>query len=618
MNKENKVTSTTKDEDEDEETIIDLSKYTTIEACHWLLYSLNSIAFSHLAYTIPFCTYAMSWYKAVPIQAILILQSPYPRNIFPPIAAAMSYDTELCKNMMEGREMPPTVQVLANDLYINGGMEKEDTIAIIKNGWALVEKGILLVNEAVFHTYNREESYIEAAKQCSVLIRLLQETEKYGKRTVNIYAFGEVGEKVGSNLCSWYKSSILTLTKRKVTHPAGVARRFSDLNDPNCHMGTPSFSKSLVKCLRNHVAFMHTMSKNSEKEIKYRQQQDTLDAIEKHFLTIEPSLQKFHDLQKQVMEAEITGKEHKALIEKLRLATDDLATRFRITNSIVNNYQARSGSVSNNVSKSAPSMKSQAPSESLLQQHTGQELSPAVPIAVVPMKIKPIKGKRDIGSPKINSTPVDTSSFTEITSPPSVTSVNTATSGLTQSSQLKIKPKKPFITPIKNKTTSTTTTPSKLASTVSESVKSTPDTKEKHKADNEERDTLSPLANKFKAKMKMPQPKSKDSGKKSTIEKSSSQANSMSLTEEHRHALSCVEAVVEAHKGTLDEDDEQYLEDIQNDMKAKTIYNNIVQRLVDSINEDIDTIPDFDFIKWITDASTPCATFNTCKEEFNF
>lgn len=585
-------------EDEDE-TIIDLSKHSVSEACHWLIDSLGLLKFMHLAYTIPFCNYVLTWPKAVPLEAILILQSPYPRNIFPPVAAAMSYDTELCKKMMENREMPPTIQVLVNDLYINGGMNKEDSIAILKNGWALVEKGILMVNEAVFYTHNRDESYIEAAKQCAVIIRLLRETERYGKRVVDVYAFGEVGEKVGSNLCSWYKSSTVRLTKRKVGHPAGVARRFDNLDDPNCHMNTPSFSKSLVKCFRNHVAFMHTMAKKpvAEQEIKYQRQQDILRSIYDTFPKHEQSLITFRDLNRQAMETPQSAPEHKEILRKLDSAVDELATRFRITASIVNNLQVTSGSISSNVSKAGPSsMKQEAPSISLLSQHTGQEHSPASAISSTGnLKIKPAK-------PRKVSTPADESSFSVISEPQSVTSVNN------EGSQLKIKPAKSRnITPLKNVTKQTTSQ--------SDSVQRNTSSQKNISMDDEEVDTLSPLANKFANKMRIPQPK----GKQNTSSSSNNKMhNSKALSPEHIQVLSCVAAVVESHKSDLDEDDRQALDNIQNDIMAKTIYNGIVERLIPDIDKDISDIPGFNFINWAMDATKPSATFEKCKEEFYF
>ena len=85
-----------------DEGIEDLSSWSTTESCAWLLHLLEFQNFLDNPYAVPYSNYVMSWPRAVPIVAIIIGQSPYPNNIFPETAAAMSFDKELvrsCKNI---------------------------------------------------------------------------------------------------------------------------------------------------------------------------------------------------------------------------------------------------------------------------------------------------------------------------------------------------------------------------------------------------------------------------------------------------------------------------------------------------------------------------------------
>lgn len=577
---------------------IDLSSLSISEACLWLLTSLGVDNFEDYAYTIPFSSYIMTWQRAVPLDSILILQSPYPNNIFPEIAAAMSYDTELCKKLMKGRELPPTVQVLANDLYINAGMEKEDSIAILKNGWALVDKGILIFNEAVFHMYDKEEAYIESIKQCSVIIRMLQETEKYGKRTVNVFAFGESGERVGSNLCSWFKSPVVTLTKRKVTHPAGIARRFNDLDDPNCHMDTPSFSKALAKVFSNHVAFMHTMGKKSEQDLRSLRLENTLNSLREQFPLLGETVSDF--ISKQQKLSEMTDeKEYKEVLASIIDAGDILASRLRIASSVVNNTQSHGSSAVGNVSRNAPSMRTDKPSDSLLSEHVGRDSTPASAIPDVPFKVK---SKKRTGSASVKS-----ESFTNVSPPPSVSSVVSETpspSSGPPAIKFKTKTKTRNATPLKNVVNK-------------DPVPDVPSTTDAVKDDSESNDIVSPLTRKFAKKAIVPKSKSKISVSK---DNSDDIFTDTKLSDKQIKILSSIEAIVEMNKPGASDDVDCItdFDNISNDIKSKTAYNFITQRLVKAINEDIKNIPGFDINKWLSGTTDTCATFEQCKEDFDF
>jgi hypothetical protein len=572
-------------------TEIDLSSLSIGEACMWLLTALGVDRFDNYAYTIPFSSYVMTWPRAVPLDTILILQSPYPNNIFPPIAAAMSFDSDLCRKEMRGRELPPTVQVLANDLYINAGMEKEDSISILKNGWALIDKGILMFNEAAFNMYDKEEAYIESIKQCAVIIRLLQETERYGKRTVNIFAFGESGERVGSNLCSWFKSPIVRLTKRKVTHPAGIARRFDNLDDPDCHMATASFSKALAKVFSNHVAFMHTMGKKSEQDLRTVRLDNTFTSLREHFPKLGDTVIEFTTLQQKFSEMDKDDKEYKDTLAKIVEAGDILASRLRIATSIVSQAQSYGSSVAGNVARSAPSMKTDRPTESLLSGHVGRDPTPASALPDAPFVVRSKK--------RVPSASVKTESFTNVSPPPSISSV--ISDSPTPSSAV------PAIK-FKTKSKSRNTTPLKqvVSKDIPEPVKEV-----------EHEDVLSPLTKKFSKKVTVPKSKNKIIDAE---EKDEDVFNDSILTDKQLRILSSIQGIVEINKPNAVDDDDCItdFDNISNDIKFKRAYNFITQDFLKAINQDIKTIPNFDINKWLSGTTDTCATFEMCKEKFEF
>jgi hypothetical protein len=572
-------------------TEIDLSSLSIGEACMWLLTALDVDRFDNYAYTIPFSSYVMTWPRAVPLDTILILQSPYPNNIFPPIAAAMSFDSDLCRKEMRGRELPPTVQVLANDLYINAGMEKEDSISILKNGWALIDKGILMFNEAAFNMYDKEEAYIESIKQCAVIIRLLQETERYGKRTVNIFAFGESGERVGSNLCSWFKSPIVRLTKRKVTHPAGIARRFDNLDDPDCHMATASFSKALAKVFSNHVAFMHTMGKKSEQDLRTVRLDNTFTSLREHFPKLGDTVIEFTTLQQKFSEMDKDDKEYKDTLAKIVEAGDILASRLRIATSIVSQAQSYGSSVAGNVARSAPSMKTDRPTESLLSGHVGRDPTPASALPDAPFVVRSKK--------RVPSASVKTESFTNVSPPPSISSV--ISDSPTPSSAV------PAIK-FKTKSKSRNTTPLKqvVSKDIPEPVKEI-----------EHEDVLSPLTKKFSKKVTVPKSKNKIIDAE---EKDEDVFNDSILTDKQLRILSSIQGIVEINKPNAVDDDDCItdFDNISNDIKFKRAYNFITQDFLKAINQDIKTIPNFDINKWLSGTTDTCATFEMCKEKFEF
>lgn len=564
-----------------DEVTVDLSSYTTEESCIWLLNALNAHKFTQDPYTLPFSTYVLSWHKAVPLTCIIMGQSPYPNNIFPPIAAAMSFDEDLCLECPNiQKKVPPTVEILANDLYLNAGMDKDSTIQIIKNGWMLVEGGILLVNECAFYNSNHPLGYKESINQCNVLLRLLYETEKYGKRTVEIYAMGESGERMGSDLCSWYKSDKVKLTKRKATHPAALSRRFTDFSHTDCHMGVQSFSKGLAKHLSNYVASLHTMNKKQEQNLKLQRQIDAyrnlgrnLPEYQKDTINLCNSLKELREM------AIIDNDQFNRVLDKIIANGETFASRTSLIASLMTNVGNVTENMSSNVSKPGPHMKTIEP----LSGSQIPESSNASHVASTDVVFRKKKG------PKSQTTE---SSFAQVTPPASVQSVdNTMTSEL--SFRKKRIPK------------SANSTPSKTITESEVSTASPSDTR----------------------KVSRPEIKSTDFRKQNLTDTTPKLGSSgqvkddkYALTKEQINQLSSVRAVVQMNKPDAvdDPDAVEQFDNIDHDVQAKIKLNSIVYELVDCIEKDLKAIPGFDFAQWAVPNQVHSETFDKCRQHFDF
>lgn len=585
--------------DEMRDDIVSLSQYSTTDACYWLLHKLHISQHLSNAYTAPFMSYVLTWPNAVPLTTIIMAQNPYPNDIYSPISAAMSYSERLCISIMK-RLMPPTVEVLVNDLYVNASLPKETSVNILKHGWTLVEDGVLLVNEGVFHKQSDVEYFEESADQCNVIIRLLEETEKYGKRTVNVFALGEAGERMASNLCSWYKSDIIRLTKRKATHPAGVARRFDNLQDPRCTLGSPSFSKALAKCFSNCVASMHIMGKQSEVEIRIRRQSDAIKSVGQQFPQLAAALDLFISLQQKIeMATNVNSQEYKETLAMLIKAGTDLSFRLNVAAAVTQNIEQNSAGVSSYVAKGGPSLSTVTPSEKSLSQHVGNDYAPVPSRGVKAIKLNLSGSKKPL--------PIVAPEPTRVSSAPSIVSTTNTT-------------------PVKSIKLNLTKTPTKSANSTTEQSTQLSTTSEVSTVSIDQTDipTTSSLGARFR-NVTLTQGSNKlgASGEKSKGKEGVS-SSSFALSKEHVNQLSSVEAVVLTHKPDAKDNPElsEIFDLIQHDISYNTMYNAPVTELVAAIKEDIKNIDGFDFIEWALDdtkqSKVQSKTYIKCQELFEF
>jgi hypothetical protein len=601
--------------DKDFDGTVDLRKYSIKDVCLWLISKLNAAEYIGQPYTTPYCNYVMSWHQAIPLNAIVMAQSPYPNPIFPEIAAAMSYNTEKCREVMKV-DMPPTVAILANDLQIHAGMRKEDTIAVVKDGWMLVVGGILLVNCAVFKPYGTAGAYDECINQINVLSRMLEETEKFGERTVDIIAYG-AGQAMASELTKCFKSNIIKLTKYTSSHPASLAYRMNDFNNAECHMGSPSTSKVLAKHFSNHVAYAHTMAKQSAAEIRAQRQLDNIRTLSGQLAPLEEISNSLFPMMKNLLKCidEEDIENFRLTLEGIIQTGEVFTFRLASASAALTQVQATSGNAGSTVSKPGPSLSTTSPSMASLSQHVGGEFKAAAPIAP-----RPISLSKSRAVPQ--STTAASDSTVNVSSPPSIMSASTATASTTPqgppmaSTGFAAAPR-----PIKIRKSSAPT----IGTSVSEPTKPGPSNSEvltpkadSPSVDEDDTKTISSIGARFR-KLETIQ-ESSQSGNTGKAAERQSPNPEWALSKEIINQLSCIELVVEYYgKEKVDNDDfREAMDALQSDMANKTAYNAMTQRLVAAIKEDMITYPQFDFAKWILDEKKPSATLDQCRIEFEF
>ena len=594
--------------DKDFDDIVDLSKYSIEDSCLWLLTKLNAEKYADNPYARPYCNYVTSWHKAIPLNAIVMAQSPYPNAIYPDTAAAMSFDREKCRRIMK-TDAPPTVRILANDLRIHTDMSTEDVIAVIMDGWSLVSEGILLVNSAVFQSYGTADAYDECMNQINVLVRMLTETEKTGKRTVDIIAYG-AGQAMASELTKCFKSDVVKLTKFNSVHPASLAYRMNDFTSPACHLNAPSVSRAIAKHFSNHVAYVHTMAKKSETELKAQRQLDTIRGLEHQLTPLKDICQELFPTMKNLIKCLEEGDQEnfKMTLQQIVHTGDTFIFRLGTACAALSQVQASAGSTGQAVAKPGPSMSTTSPSMQSLSQHVGGEFKAAPPMA--PRSVN-IRRSRSTQNPSSTSM----SDAVNVSSPPSVISGTTDTTATTTAA-----PRSVVSRPIRIRK-STPTTGTQQSTTGGNEAPDTSteasDTVEKKEPESD-KDTVSSMGARFR--------------KLTTIQESTTSGNSSKqvggqnpnpewdLNKEIVNQLSCVEAVVQTHAADKFEEDDvtDMLEGIQSDMQNKRAYNGYTQRIAEAIKGDLEANPKFDFASWVFDPEKPSLTFEQCKKEFEF
>lgn len=566
----------------------DISEWDLFECCAWLLFLLQTDKFHSRAYCAPFSRYVLTWQYAVPLNAIVIGQSPYPNDIFSEIAAAMSYNSELshkCCNI--AGDVPPTVKILANDLLIHAGLAREDTISVIKDGWALVEKGILLVNNSVFHDWRSVEGYRECVNQTTLILRLLEETEKHGSRTVQLFI---LAQRMASNICSWYKSTVVRISKKSVTHPAALSRRFDNLYDPNCHLGQSSFSVALAELLRNHVAFVHVMSRRVKENPALIRQADSLKHLANSLPRYKDAADEVAKIARELTIADMSDTELvKGTARKLADAMEILSSRTALLSSLISNAHTSTQNAAGVVSKAAPHEATIAPTS-----------IPKIPPSRLSSAPVTFRKRQLVQSEAGESMATGVSVSSE--NPVPVTPVSSSKPDAMSGSAVRFRNRVASSTSTRSESLSVPASPSPVAFRP-KSRNTTPRAPPNVAIGLQSENVSTPL----------PSVEPKISGNEGPLKMTIAQVRQ----------LSCIESTLEIlAPGALDRPEaRETLEMIQHDIRNKVKYNSVTEELCEAIDVDLARDAKFDLSAEALQeggSSELSVTLNKCKEVFQF
>lgn len=588
----------------------DLRHMSVSDCCAMLLHRLDPSLSISTSYAAAYANYVMTWEYAVPLKAIVLAQSPYPNEIYPHTAAAMSYDQELCTRIMRSA-CPPTVSVLANDLLINAGVDYETTAREVRDGWRMVYDGVILVNETVHTKYGTVQSFDEGVDQCNTIVRMLQDTEKYGKSNVDVFALGTAGKKMASNITSWFKSPIVKLTTRSVDHPASLSYKFTDLRNPKCHMGVPSFSKALAKHICNEVAIRHSMApKRSESELRAQTLYDLTNRLVSKFPAHRESIDqtvecliKFDEMALDKDEEYAAAR--KQLIESLQNLSVKTGVLAAMAQAASSNYKSVGGAMG----KAAPALSSVDPSPDAMNRHQGK--------GVVSMPTKTIVSTPvSIGgsSTPVSIRPSARSASVMKSTPVSIGKSIHATPVLIKSS--KAKPDTAASSTAGSRASSVAPSGSRLQSSISVNVSSqAPSDTGTIAGDTPTQATVTPTQKRYQKITAV------TIGKKPA---SPPTVDPYIISPEVVSQLSAVEAVVEAGMAGIgkdlndDNDTVEMLENIQHDIAKRRRYNDVVNQLVPCIEADLKNIPNFSLVSWAIGNKDHSDTYEKCKQLFEF
>lgn len=632
------------------------------EICCWLIDRVSANEERKMEYAAPYYNYVATWHRALPLRALIIAQNPYPTNIFTVVSAALSYSEELCQAAMRKR-IPPSVEVLANDLYVNAKLDRQAVVDVIRQGWELVDSGVLIINEAVFGSNSDVATFKEGVYQCTVVTRMLRETERMGGGKVDIFALGAAGERMAGNISSWFKSPSVKISVHKAPNPAAVARDHEDLASKECNLGSPHFSKLLAKHIGNNVAVKHvnpgpsTMPPKYDPQAQLRQREYS-DAVNTAARVVPETADAI-----EIMIA--MGKEHsevaedpayKETLDKFIAAMEVGVIRLGIMSASLRSVGATTSAVSGTVAKQGPSLALVAPSPTTASMHAGKLPSVASP-RVSTLAPRPVPAPVPVHVRAGSSVP---STGTTVPLPTPVTSsvvTSTATGSQDQGRgrpmpQARVAPSRvPSVAPVPTVAAKQTLPATRVATPVRSPVPAKPQSatpvrspapvRAQAAAVQHKISTATPIAKATPTSVAAvaasarsvadvggsASQKVHDARQQSPSPAPRNDQGSETATDQHSISkdmvthLSSIEALVSIFKKTgLTRDDADEIEALENDMQWKRSYNATTKTLVDAISKDIERDPHFSVFKLTLDdkACISSYTYAACREIFEF
>lgn len=218
-------------------------------ACVRLLYEVDIMSNISIPYAIPYANYVLSWCKCVPIKTIVIGQNPYPQNIYSEIGSALSYD------ITKAKTDTMSVRNIAYDINNYDGTDIKESIDCFRNSWALVDRGIVFINETVFDALSPARSNVRGIKEMESQVRALQvliiESYLSGQGSFTCIGMGTKAEQMTSILRSWCPKDLFKIRAMSCRNPA--ARDIGDRLSHEITMGKTQVSKALSEIVKEFV-----------------------------------------------------------------------------------------------------------------------------------------------------------------------------------------------------------------------------------------------------------------------------------------------------------------------------------------------------------------------------
>lgn len=246
----------------------------SILACLRLTKEIDCERHRNHPYCGPFVRYVMEWPHHLPIKTIIIGQNPYPGDIFPELGAALAYDESKTKSI------PPSIKVLAEDLYNHDGTNRRDTIEAFRDSWKMLDVGVLMINETVFHKISgtpirpNTGGHREMEAQVRAIQFLLIQGFKMGQTSVNLIGMGIGASMMTSILRPWCPTDLISTRVMTCSNPAAFSSLLGDSSSQSVTLGKSHISKILSEIVKLCTKMP---PKTSQVEKRRQQNIDTLN-----------------------------------------------------------------------------------------------------------------------------------------------------------------------------------------------------------------------------------------------------------------------------------------------------------------------------------------------------
>nr|POE67343.1 hypothetical protein CFP56_77012 [Quercus suber] len=221
-------------------------------ACLRLINELECERYSNHPFCGPFIRYLMQWPHYLPIKTIIIGQNPYPGNIFPELGAALAYDSSKTNGST------PSVRVLSEDLFNFDGTDRQDTINCFRDSWHLLEFGVIMINETVFHKISNsiDRPNTRGIRELEAQVRALQiilfEGYKLGQESITLIGMGIGAAIMTSIIRPWCPNDLISVKVMTCSNPAALSSMLGDSSSHEITLGKSHITKILSKIVSQY------------------------------------------------------------------------------------------------------------------------------------------------------------------------------------------------------------------------------------------------------------------------------------------------------------------------------------------------------------------------------